>query len=109
MLILLVGLDEHDGTRHHSILTTVKTIDTDGNPSPPRHRSLAEVCPGGVISQMNVAIVSSRSEDLAGLGHGYFVQRPLCVRRCGDPPGTVHIFQMVAELVAVLVCLVKDL
>ena len=36
MLILLVGLDEHDGTlRRRSILTTVKTIDSDGNPPPP--------------------------------------------------------------------------
>ena len=34
MLILLVGLDEHDGTRRRSILTTVKTIDSDGNPPP---------------------------------------------------------------------------
>ena len=89
MLILLVGLDEHDGTRRRSILTTVKTIDTDGNPPPLRHRSLAEVCPGGSISQMNGATVSGRSGDLGGLGHGSFVQRPLRVRRCGDPPGTI--------------------
>jgi hypothetical protein len=32
MLVLLVGLDEHDGTRRRSILTSVKTIDSDGKP-----------------------------------------------------------------------------
>jgi hypothetical protein len=30
MLILLVGLDEEDGTRRRSIITTVKSIDSQG-------------------------------------------------------------------------------
>ena len=54
MLILLVGLDENDGTRRRSILTTVKTIDSDGNPPPLRHPSPAN-------------ILSLTSRTLAGL------------------------------------------
>ena len=48
MLILLVGLDEHDGTRRRSILTTVKTIDSDGNPPSPSGTVLLQKCVLGV-------------------------------------------------------------
>ena len=64
MLILLVGLDEHDGTRRRSILTTVKTIDSDGNTPPPRHplhaniRSLTSRLAGLETSQASVTALS---------------------------------------------------